>query len=100
MGIIKMQTFTIPQKTDKFGTIYDIASALEDRVISFPKNHHYAVVLSAYYGGKGYTVHRTERTALAKSRKLGNVSHKIIDVLGNEYNLYYGSLVQVGRPLR
>lgn len=76
-----MTTYTISQKGDA-GSIHDIASALYDREIDFPKNHIYAVVLADYYGGKGYTTHRTAAAAIAKSREMSNYSHAIINLDG------------------
>ncbi len=76
---------TIEKKPSGTGTIYDLASDLEDRVISGPGK--YAVVKAAYYGGKGYTTHKTERAAIKKSQELGRhgIHHAIIDGNGNRY---------------
>lgn len=76
---------TIEKKPSGTGTIYDLASDLEDRVISGPGK--YAVVLAAYYGGKGYTTHKTEKAAIKKSQELSRyeIHHAIIDGNGNRY---------------
>jgi len=80
-----MTTYTIPQKMSGTGSIHDIASDLFDREIVFAPSCKFAVVLSAYYGGKGYTTHKTEAAAIAASRKNSDYSHKIIDAEGREY---------------
>ena len=61
------------------GTIHDLESDKFDREIKFPKGHKYAVVLAAYYGGKGYTTHRTLDAAERESKKQSNYSRAIID---------------------
>ena len=76
-------TKTIPQKMSGTGSIHDVASGLYDRDIIFAPGCTYAVVLAAYYGGKGYTTHRTPEAAIAASRKVGDYSHIIVDVAGN-----------------
>jgi hypothetical protein len=98
-----MKTFTIPKKMADSGTICDLASETGDRVIKFPKNHHYAVVLASMYCDKndrGYTVHRSKQALLAKMKKLNYINYKVIDAYGNEYILYYGKLSMLDRPLR
>ena len=55
-----MTTHIIPQKMSNTGSIHDIASDNFDRDIKFPAGAKYAVVLASYYGGKGYTMHKTE----------------------------------------
>ncbi len=77
-------TYTIPAKSSNSGSIHDIAAEC-DRVIRFGKDCKFAVVLASYYGGKGYTTHKTEGAAIAASKKAGNYSHQIIDAEGNEY---------------
>lgn len=74
------------------GSIHDIASDMGDREIKFPDGHFYAVVLSSYYGGKGYTTHKTECAAIKQSKKVGEYSHKIIDDDGREMIIYQGRL--------
>jgi len=77
--------FTIPQKMSNSGSIHDIASDMRDRPIYFAADCKYAVVLAAYYGGKGYTTHRTAEAAVAASRRNRDYSHEIIDEAGNQY---------------
>ena len=83
-----MTTYTIPAKQSNTGSIHDIADT-SDRVIKFGKDCIYAVVLSSYYGGKGYTTHKTEEAAIKKCRSLSqnNWSHAIIDITGNSYTV-------------
>ena len=80
-----MKTLTIPAKMSGTGTIHDTASEHGSREIKFPKGHNYAVVLAAYYGGKGYTTHATEEAAIKASQKNSEFSHVIIDDEGNHY---------------
>lgn len=84
-----MTTYVIPQKMSNSGSIHDIESDLEDREIKFTPGCIYAVVRAAYYGGKGYTTHRTEEAAVRASQS-SSYSHKIIDRDGNEYACAYG----------
>ncbi len=83
-----MQTHTIPQKMSGTGSIHDLASEHYDRDIKFPEGAIYAVVLADYYGGRGYTTHKTAGAAI-KSSKSSNqhndYSHAIIDIDGNSY---------------
>ena len=83
-----MKTYTIEQKMSNTGSIHDIASDLFDRDIKFPAGSKYAVVLSSYYGGKGYTTHKTETAACAQSQRVNDYSHQIIDINGNTYTVY------------
>ena len=89
-----MATYTINQKMSGTGTIHDIASENFDRDIVFAPGCKYAVVLAAYYGGKGYTTHKTEAAATAKSVAVKDYSHEIIDTDGNMYVAYDGRLVR------
>lgn len=78
--------YTLPAKMSNTGSIHDIRDT-SDRDIVFCKDCKFAVVLSSYYGGKGYTTHKTEAAAIAKSQQLSrsDSSHKIIDTDGNHY---------------
>lgn len=89
-----MKTFTIEQKMSGTGSIHDIASDLFDREIVFAKGCKYAVVLASYYGGKGYTAHKTEKAAVAASKRNRDYSHMIIDAEGNEYIVNHDKLVR------
>ena len=80
-----MKTYTIEKKMSGTGTIHDIASDLHDRVIKFRGQAKYAVVLASYYGGRGYSTHATEESAVAAARKVKNYSYTIIDADGAEY---------------
>lgn len=88
-------TFTIPQKMSNSGTIHDIASDMFDRDIVFAPGCKFAVVLASYYGGKGYTTHKTDEAAIAASRRNDEYSHHIIDAEGNKYVAGYDRLVKV-----
>lgn len=89
-------THTIPQKMSGTGSIHDIASDLFDRDIVFGPGCKYAVVRASYYGGKGYTTHKTEDAAIAASRRQGDYSHRIIDTEGREYSVHGDRLVLEG----
>ena len=90
------KTYTIPQKMSGTGSIHDLASDLADRNIVFAPDCIYAVVLAAYYGGRGYTTHRTDEAAIAASNKNKDHSHRIIDADGNEYSVNGQRLVKTG----
>ena len=90
-----MNTYTIKQKMSNTGNIYDLASSISDRIIKFASGTKYAVILAAYYGGKGYTTHRTVEAAIAKSKSLRDYSHGIIDRDGNEYGVNCDTLRRV-----
>jgi len=89
-----MIIYTIPQKMSNSGSIHDIASDMYDRDIVFAPGCKYAVILASYYGGKGYTTHKTETATIAASRKNSAYSHKIIDTEGNRYLVNYDTLVK------
>ena len=78
-------TYTIPRKMSNSGSIHDIASDQFDREIVFAAGCRYAVVLSSYYGGKGYTTHKTESATVAASNRNREYSHQIIDAAGDRY---------------
>jgi len=80
-------TYTIEQVESGTGSIHDIASSNYDRTIVFGRGCKYAVVLASYYGGRGYTTHRTAAAACAKSRAMSRhgYSHVIIDTDGEQY---------------
>jgi hypothetical protein len=93
-----MQTVIIPQKSSGTGTIHDIASQHCDRVIKFPQGAQFAVVLADYYGGKGYTTHRTEEATIKADKRQADYSRQIIGVDGWIYEVdmsgsYSGELV-------
>jgi hypothetical protein len=80
--------YTIPQKMSGTGSIHDIASDLWDRDINFRPGCKFAVVLAAYYGGKGYSTHRTARAACRRAFELKKQGYslQVIDRQGREYN--------------
>ena len=80
-----MKTYTIPQKMSGTGTIHDLASDMSDRVVKFAPGCRYAVVLSSYYGGRGYTTHKTAAAAAARSRRMRAWIHDVIDDSGHRY---------------
>lgn len=87
--------FVIPQKMSGTGSIHDIASDRFDRDIVFAPGCKYAVVLASYYGGKGYTTHKTEGASIDASRRNSEYSHRILDAKGNEYSVYGDRLVKL-----
>ena len=90
-----MIKYIIKQKMSGTGTIHDIASEHYERVIKFPQGSQYAVVLAAYYGGKGYTTHKTECTTIAQVKKIDEFSREIIDHIGNRYEYDGNKLIQI-----
>jgi len=89
-----MTTYTIPQKMSNTGSIHDLASDLFDRDIVFGAGCKYAVVLAAYYRGKGYTTHKTEAATIAASKRNADYSHEIIDATGCRWLVNGDILVQ------
>ena len=87
-------TYTIEKKESGTGSIHDIASDQFDRDIVFASGCKYAVVKASYYGGKGYTTHKTEASTANASARAKDYSHKIIDINGHEYTAYYDILVK------
>ena len=83
-------SITIPQKMSNSGSIHDIASDMFDRDIVFAPGCKFAVILASYYGGKGYTTHKTASAAAAASAKQSEYSHTILDTDGNKYVAAYG----------
>ena len=84
------KTYIIAAKMSGTGTIHDIASDTHDRVIKFAPECQYAVVLAAYFGGKGYTTHKTEQATIAAAKKHLGYSYQIIDAEGNRYAIQPG----------
>jgi len=82
---MKRYTHTIPARMSGTGSIHDIASDMYDRDIIFAPGCIYAVVLAAYYGGKGYTTHRTEAAAIQAAKRQADYSLTIIDRDGVEH---------------
>ena len=78
-------THTIPQKMSGTGSIHDIASEHQDRVITFARDCQFAVVDADYYGGKGYTTHKTEAATVKAAIARGDYIFEIIDVVGKTY---------------
>lgn len=62
-----MRTLTIPQSS--YRNIHSLANQHHDREINFPKGSEFAVVYPSYFGGKGYTTHRTEEAAIRAANK-------------------------------
>ena len=89
-----MKTYTIERKMVNSGSIHDLNSDMFDRDIKFPAGCEYAVVLAAYFGGRGYTTHKTSEAAIKQSKRMADYSHAIIDADGNQYAVveaYYES---------
>ena len=82
--------YTIPKKMSGSGSIHDAASDTQDRRIDFCNGGKFAVVLASYYGGKGYTTHRTAEAAASASKASKHYSHTIIDASGVEYRIKPG----------
>ncbi len=87
-----MKIYTIKQRESGTGSIHDISSDLYDRDICFPTKTKYAVVMAAYYGGRGYTTYKTGAATIAASNQNIEYSHQIIDSDGNLYAVNYDRL--------
>jgi hypothetical protein len=85
MENLARHTHLIEKKQSGTASIHSLASELYDREIVFGKDCIYAVVNAAYYGGKGYTTHKTEEATIKAYKNNGDTSCKIIDRDGNEY---------------
>ena len=72
-----------------------MVSGQQDRDIKFPAGSKYAVVLAAYYGGKGYTTHKTAGATIKQANRLTDYSLSIIDADGNLYGVNYDRLERV-----
>lgn len=90
-----MTILTIPQKMSNTGSIHDIASDQYDRDIRFRSGEIFALVIAAYYGGKGYSTYKSEAAAVRASRKC-EFSHQVIDPHGQVYNVDSYRLVPTG----
>ena len=94
-------TYTIPAKMSNTGSIHDIATDTGDRVIRFGAGCKYAVIRASYYGGRGYTTHRSDAAAIAASKAQREYSHIIINQRGAQVEPYWHKgdliLVDLGR---
>ena len=77
------KVYTIKKADPK--NIHAICSPHFDRDIVFRTGTKYAVVLSHYYGGKGYTTHKSASAVVKQAHKMREYSHRIIDSEGYEY---------------
>ena len=82
-----MIELTIPQRPSVTGSIHDIRSKTNERVIRFRKGTEYAVVLAAHYGLNVYTTHQTEQAA-AKENMYNGMSSLIVDAEGYIYDTH------------
>ena len=65
-----MKNIIIPQKQSNSGSIHDLASDMRDREIRIPAAATHLIILSSYYGGKGYSTHSSAEAAAKKVRSL------------------------------
>jgi len=90
-----MKTLELKQKMANTGSIHDIAFPDFHRQIKFREGTLFAVINAAYYGGKGYTTHKTEAaTAVASNRN--SCTHQIIDFNGVLFTACGARLVATG----
>ena len=82
-----MKIYTIPQ--NQSGNITDLASKHFDRDIEFRKGTKYAVVIPAYFEGKGYTTHTTLSAAKKAFYKSDYNGVTLIDDNGVELHSKY-----------
>lgn len=85
-----MKTLTIPAKMSGTGTIHDLASQHGPREIKFPRGSKYAVVLAAYYGGRGYTTHRSKLATIEADQRCKDYSRQILGKDGWAYSVEVG----------
>lgn len=87
-----MKTLIIPKKMSNSGNIYDLASNLYDREIKFKEGEKFAVILPSYYGGKGYTIHKSADSAIRQAKKLWKqgYNYEIKDFAGFSYSIMDG----------
>jgi len=90
-----MTTITIPQKQPNSGSIHDLASDMRDREIHIPDSASHVVILSSYYGGKGYTTHTSTESAAKKVRglKKDNTSFEVFEADGTHIEWDGGDFV-------
>jgi hypothetical protein len=84
LEIENMKTIVIPQKQSNTGSIHDISSAMMAREIKIPAGTSHIIVLSSYYGGRGYSTHQSAASAAAKIRSLkkDNYSFRVFSDTG------------------
>lgn len=84
-----MHTVIIERRESGRGSIYDVASEFADRIIPMRAGERFAVVLAAYYGGKGHRNFRSASTAARYSLDLtqAGIAHEILDRSGRPYQV-------------
>ncbi len=89
------------QKQSNSGSIHSVHSADIAREIVFGSDCKFAVICASYYGGKGYTTHKTIDGAYKAARKLSNkkYSYQVYDTDGNNYALQGIELLNTGFKL-
>lgn len=90
------KSIVIEMKMSNSGSIYDIASDTYTRTIKFRKNENFAVIIPAYFGGRGYRTAQSEERAIKKYKSLCDYSPAIIDSDGNFYDIredYWGDVL-------
>ena len=68
-------------------SIHSIRNQQYEREIRFYGENQYALVLAAYYGGKGYTTHNSIEQLAKIAKKNKGYSFDIIDREGNRYDI-------------
>lgn len=86
--------YIIERKQSGTGTIHDLASDQFDREIS--GRGKFAVVLAAFYGGRGYTTHQTEQAVIRQAAQIAKqgYSYQIIDERGQRYGIDESRLIR------
>lgn len=62
----------IEAKPSNSGSIHDLASDMRDRNIKIPAAAEFIIILSSYYGGRGFTTHASYDSAVKKAKQLRN----------------------------
>lgn len=78
-----MKTVIIKQKMSNTGTIHDVESDQSERKINFPRNQIFALVLSSYYGGRGYRTTSSQEGLKQLCSRYKEYSYQIVDCNGN-----------------
>lgn len=87
---------TIEQRMSGTGNIYSLASDLFTRQIK--GRGEYAVVLSAYYGGRGYTTHLTADAAIAQYNRTCRQGFSC-ELIGADGQIYDVAITAAGETL-
>ena len=78
------------------GTLTKLNYPHETREIVFSRGCQLAVVLASFYGGKGYTTHRSVKAVIKKVHSIKGYAHEVVDKAGNTYEVHLHELLLNG----